>query len=122
MIFCNLAVIKINLRPSERQEHGIPNLRKALAVSGNLSDVSLNRTINEQNFCRSSLGYNVARSFCNLPNRHSTHHYLRFACKSKLCGCGDFTLLNDTIVCNILLQRLYRRQKPSKTNFEIGRC
>ena len=35
MIFCNLAVIKINLRPSERQEHRIPNLRKALAVGCN---------------------------------------------------------------------------------------
>jgi len=36
MIFCNLAVVKINLRPSERQEHRIPNLRKALAVSCHL--------------------------------------------------------------------------------------
>jgi hypothetical protein len=29
MIFCNLAVGKQKLRPSERQEHRIPNLRKA---------------------------------------------------------------------------------------------
>jgi len=33
MIFCNLAVSKQKLRPSERQEHRIPNLRKALAVA-----------------------------------------------------------------------------------------
>ena len=32
MIFCNLAVSKQNLRPSEGQEHRIPNLRKDLAV------------------------------------------------------------------------------------------
>ena len=32
MIFCNLVVIKINLRPSERQEQRLPNLRKALDV------------------------------------------------------------------------------------------
>jgi len=32
MIFCNLAVSKKKLRPSERQEYRISNLRKALNV------------------------------------------------------------------------------------------
>jgi hypothetical protein len=36
MIFCNLAVSKQKLRPSERREHRIPNLRKALAVGRKL--------------------------------------------------------------------------------------
>jgi hypothetical protein len=35
MIFCNLAVSKQKLRPSERQEQRIPNLRKALDVGSN---------------------------------------------------------------------------------------
>jgi hypothetical protein len=32
MIFCNLAVSKQKLRPSEQEEHRRPHLRKALAV------------------------------------------------------------------------------------------
>jgi len=37
--FSNLAVGKQKLRPSERQEHRIPNLRKALAVVRKLGTV-----------------------------------------------------------------------------------
>ena len=45
MIFCNLVVIKINLRPSERQEQRLPNLRKALDVVCHIYEASNNINI-----------------------------------------------------------------------------
>ncbi len=57
--FSNLAVSKQKLRPSKRQDHRIPNLRKALDVVGNADanffNLKMNRPIlSRKSICRRS--------------------------------------------------------------------